>query len=122
MKLNHLNLCVKDLNDATGLFQDLFGFELQDRKGDAIAVMKDEEGFTLVLSCSAAFGGENPIYPEGFHVGFYVDTKEEVDRFYDRLVGANLIQPDQGAKNIRGGYSLYFKALDGILFEITSFA
>ncbi|OPH51851.1 glyoxalase, partial [Paenibacillus ferrarius] len=112
---------VIDLNEATGLFRDLFDFELQERKGDVIAVMNDKEGFTLVLSCSAALEGV-PTYPEGFHVGFYVDTKEEVDRFYDRLVGKKLIQPDQGPKNMRGGYTLYFKALDGILFEITSFA
>ncbi|MFC3798004.1 VOC family protein [Cohnella sp. GCM10012308] len=122
MKLNHLNLCVNHMSEAVALFADIFDFELVDRKGDAISVMKDEAGFTLVLSRLATFGGEIPTYPEGFHVGFYVDTKEEVDGFFLRLMSAGLAGKEGGPKPMRGGYTLYFKALDGILFEITSFA
>lgn len=55
-----MNLCVINMSEAVTFFADLFGFELSDRKGDAIAVMKDKSGFTLVLSRLAALGGETP--------------------------------------------------------------
>ncbi|MCJ8012186.1 VOC family protein [Paenibacillus sp. KQZ6P-2] len=122
MKLNHLNLCVNNMSEAVTFFANIFGLELADQKGDAIAVMKDEVGFTLVLSRLATLGGEIPTYPEGFHVGFHVDTKEEVDQFCLRLMAAGLAGEESSPKSMRGGYTLYFKALDGILFEVTSFA
>lgn len=88
MRLNHLNLCVGDLSEAKDLFQSLFDFEVEQQKGDAMLVMNDRCGFTLVLSNPKAFGGEAPAYPEGFHLGFIVDTPEEVDRFCDRLAAS----------------------------------
>lgn len=120
MRLNHLNLCVRDLSEAKDLFQNLFDFEVEQQKGDAILVMNDRCGFTLVLSNPQAFGGEAPVYPEGYHVGFIVDTPEEVDRFCDRLTAASMHDGTR-PRNIRGGYSLYFTALGGILFEVTCF-
>lgn len=121
MKLNHLNLCVDDLSEAAEFFQTLFQFRLLDRKGEAIAVMTDEEGFTLVLSNPGAFGGEAPAYPQDFHIGFYVDTRDEVDRFHSRLSSLETfrLQPGNAPKPMRGGYTLYFRALGGILFEVT---
>lgn len=122
MRLNHLNLCVGDLSEAKDLFQSLFDFEVEQQKGDAILVMNDRNGFTLVASNPQAFGGEAPAYPEGFHLGFIVDTPEEVDRFCDRLAASRwhdgtLPQP----RNIRGGCTLYFTALGGVMFEVTCF-
>ncbi|KHF32694.1 hypothetical protein CM49_05073 [Paenibacillus sp. P1XP2] len=58
MRLNHLNLCVGDLAEAKELFQNLFDFELEQQKGDAMLVMNDRCGFTLVASNPQAFGGE----------------------------------------------------------------
>ncbi|MBW7456509.1 VOC family protein [Paenibacillus sepulcri] len=118
MKLNHLNLCVHDITEASDFFQKIFDFHLLERKGDAVAIVSDRESFTLVLSNTRAFGGESSTYPKDFHIGFYVDTAEEVDRFYDRLAAAN-IGPDHGPRKIRDGYSLYFNAIDGLLFEVT---
>lgn len=118
MKLNHLNLCVDDLQEARDFFQNLFAFQLLDQKGDAIVVMNDGDGFILVLSSPKAFGGERPTYPKDFHVGFYVETQAEVDQMYDRLTAAH-IQMEHKPRKIRDGYTLYFRALDGILFEVT---
>jgi catechol 2,3-dioxygenase-like lactoylglutathione lyase family enzyme len=123
MKLNHLNLCVNDVSEAVEFFQSLFGFELSGQKGDAIAAMTDEGGFSLVLSKLRTDGGDADAvtYPKDFHVGFYVDTTEEVDRFYERLTAAS-IHVEHSPRKMRGGYTLYFTALDGILFEVTSYA
>ncbi|WP_010494330.1 VOC family protein [Paenibacillus elgii] len=117
MKLTHLNLCVNDLSEATDFFQHLFGFQLLDQKGDALAVMSDGEGFTLVLS---RFGEETVTYPKDFHIGFYVETMAEVDEFHAKLAAAN-IPTEHGPRKMRGGYTLYFTALGGVLFEVTSF-
>jgi catechol 2,3-dioxygenase-like lactoylglutathione lyase family enzyme len=118
MKLNHLNLCVDDLSEAQSFFQNFFGFETLEKKADAIVSMSDGEGFILVLSNSRAFGGRTPEYPEGFHVGFFVETSDEVDHMYNRLKAAGIVINNE-PRNIRGGYTIYFKALNGILFEIT---
>ncbi|WP_372007350.1 VOC family protein [Paenibacillus chitinolyticus] len=121
MKLNHLNLCVNDLTEARLFFEQIFDFKLLDQKGDAIAAMSDGEGFSLVLSSFSKPGAQRPAYPKDFHLGFYRDTPEEVDAFYNRLLSFG-IPVEQGPRKIRNGYTLYFTALDGILFEVTSFA
>jgi catechol 2,3-dioxygenase-like lactoylglutathione lyase family enzyme len=90
MKLNHLNLCVLDLDEARQFFAELFDFEFVDQKGDAVLVMRDREGFTLVISDPTKFGGDSASYPEGFHVGFLVDTSERVDAVHSRLVEAGI--------------------------------
>ncbi|MBO1005038.1 VOC family protein [Pseudogracilibacillus auburnensis] len=121
MQLNHLNLCVENVHEARDFFRDLFGFQLADQKGDAIVVMNDGHGFTLVLSNPLLFGGVIPEYPKDFHIGFYVETPEEVDQHCDRLEAAG-IPMEKKPKKIRGGYTLYFRALGGIMFEITCLA
>ncbi|MBM7567520.1 VOC family protein [Paenibacillus sacheonensis] len=122
MKLNHLNLCVEHPNEARDFFRELFGFRLVDQKGDAIVVMNDGHGFTLVLSKLAAAGDAGSSYPKDFHVGFYLDTTAEVDQLCARLAAAAIIAAEQRPARIRDGYTLYFTALGGLLFEITSFA
>ncbi|GKS12645.1 glyoxalase [Paenibacillus chitinolyticus] len=122
MKLNHLNLCVNDLTEARLFFEKIFDFKLLGQKGEAIAAMSDGEGFSLVLSSFSKPGAQQrPAYPKDFHLGFYRDTPEEVDAFYNLLLSSG-ISVEQGPKKIRNGYTLYFTALDGILFEVTSFA
>jgi catechol 2,3-dioxygenase-like lactoylglutathione lyase family enzyme len=119
MKLQHLNLCVNDLTESKNFFENLFGFKTLDIKGEAIAVMDDGHGFILVLSNAQAFGGAAPVYPKDFHIGFFVDRPDEVDHMYERLQVTAGIVLDSEPKNMRGSYSLYFRALDNILFEIT---
>jgi catechol 2,3-dioxygenase-like lactoylglutathione lyase family enzyme len=118
MKLNHLNLCVYDLSEAIVFFQDLFDFQLLDQKGEAIAVMTDGHGFTLVLSNLRSEQDEAALYPKDFHLGFYVETLAEVDQFYKKLAAAG-ISSEHEPRILRGGYTLYFTALGGILFEVT---
>ncbi len=119
MQLNHLNLCVDNLAEARDLFQRCFDFQPLDQKGDAIAVMTDGHGFTLVLSSRRAFGGEEPtIYPDGFHVGFIVENPGQVDQIHSRLAAAD-IHIDHGPRKIRESYTFYFTALNAILFEVS---
>lgn len=119
MRLNHVNLVVDDLDEARDFFRGSFGFEPVDRKGEAVAVMTDGQGFTLVLSNARAFGGEVPVrYPDGFHVGFILETQEEVDRTHERLAAAGA-DTGRAPRRMRDSYGFYFEALNGILFEIS---
>ncbi len=119
MQLNHLNLCVDNLAEARDLFQRCFDFQFIEQKGDAIAVMTDGDGFTLVLSNPRAFGGMTPtIYPEGFHVGFIVENPDLVNQIHRRLAAA-AIHLDHEPRKIRDSYTFYFTALNAILFEVS---
>ncbi|MDF2682564.1 MAG: Glyoxalase family protein superfamily [Brevibacillus sp.] len=120
MKLSHLNLCVYELSEAVAFFQNVFDFQLLDQKGDFIAGMTDGHGFSLVLSTLRSDQDEAACYPKDFHLGFYVETMPEVDQFYKKLAAVD-IASEHEPKMIRGGYSLYFRALGGILFEVTCY-
>lgn len=118
MQLNHLNLCVNDLTEARALFENHFDFQFLEQKGKALIVMTDGHGFTLVLMNTQAFGKEIQPYPNGFHVGFILETNEQVEHMYHRLSTAN-VQLSHEPRNMRGSYVFYFTALNDILFEIS---
>ena len=118
MQLNHLNLCVNDLTEARSFFQNCFGFQFLEQKGDAVAIMTDGHGFTLVLSNPRAFKREVMPYPEDFHVGFLQETPDQVDQMYHRLGEAG-VQLSGEPRKMRGSYGFYFTALNDILFEVS---
>lgn len=118
MRLNHLNLVVRDLDEARVFFETCFAMRLVTQKADAVAVLADEGGFTLVLSSFSAFRQEPQPYPSLFHVGFLPTTRDEVDDAFARIQAAG-VAVEKGPRAIRDGYGFYFTALDGILFEVS---
>lgn len=116
MQLNHLNLCVPDVATAQGFFERSFDFRTVEQKGDALAIMTDGQGFTLVLSKMRASEGASSRYPDGFHVGFILASREHVDRTYAGLAAAGAAT--SGPRRLHGSYAFYFTALGGILFEV----
>lgn len=124
MHLDHLNLPVADVAKARSLFQQLFGFNVVRAGGDALAILDDGHGTTLVLMNvdrldAARDGSEPPVYPAGFHVGFIVDSRAEVDGVYARLVAAGYPLGHEPRRQ-HGSYGFYVTALDGILFEVAT--
>jgi len=114
MKLNHLNLCVKDLSKARDFFETYFDFKFLEQKGKALIVMSDKDGFILVLSDPKAFkGGKDEPYPKAFHIGFLLESSNEVDQVYNRLV--------EGGIEIynRNRYGFYFMLLNELLIEVS---
>ena len=126
MHLNHLNLPVSDVAVARSFFQDMFGFTTVRAGGDALAILDDGHGTTLVLMNggrmnAAQDGNEPPDYPAGFHVGFIVASRAEVDAAHARLAAAG--HPlDHAPRRQHGSYGFYVKALDGILIEVATTA
>lgn len=123
MHLNHLNLPVADVAAARSLFTDLLGFAVTRDGGGAMAVLDDGHGTTLVLMDIARMhptaASEPPVYPPGFHVGFILASRAEVDAMHARLVAAGN-PPGHAPRRQHGSYGFYVTALDGILFEFTT--
>ncbi|MFE0503958.1 VOC family protein [Peribacillus butanolivorans] len=120
MKLNHLNLCVNDLSKAKDFFETYFDFKFLEQKGKALIVMSDSDEFILVLSDPKAFkDGEDEPYPKAFHFGFLVESSNEVDQVYNRLVEGG-IEIDKKPYKMRGSsYGFYFMALNELLIEVS---
>jgi catechol 2,3-dioxygenase-like lactoylglutathione lyase family enzyme len=122
MKLNHLNLCTGNVPGLSDFFSRFFGFEhIATRGSDAFAVLRGSDGFALNLMRS----GRNAAvvdYPDGFHVGFLVETADEVRAKHGELQEAGL-QPGDVQKLTRGGIPttiFYCEAPGGVLVEVSA--
>lgn len=112
MKLNHVNLTVTDVRAAHAFLERYFG--LRDMGGNAgMAFLTDEDGFVLTLM--KAGKGTTAAYPETFHVGFFVESEETVDRVHRRLTEDGFAVP---APERRHAYGFYVEAPGGFTVEL----
>ncbi|RZL19636.1 MAG: VOC family protein [Pedobacter sp.] len=116
MKLNHLSLVVTDVPQTAAFFEQFFGFNLVENKGDVIAILKSADSFTLVLTRSK---DGDAAYPEDFHFGFFLDNQDEVLHAYEQLRAAGHHVPRAPAK-IRQSFGFYFTIPGGIRAEVAS--
>ncbi|SEN55792.1 Catechol 2,3-dioxygenase [Mucilaginibacter gossypiicola] len=122
IKLNHVNLPVTDVIASAKFFEQYFNFKCTDIKGNnMLAVMEGEDGFILVLMADTFNRNGNNSYPDAFHIGFLVESHEQVAEVFERLKegGIDMSHPP-GA--LRGGYGFYFNAPGNILTEVTCLA
>jgi catechol 2,3-dioxygenase-like lactoylglutathione lyase family enzyme len=113
VNLNHLNLPVPDVAEAAEFFVKFFGFRHAEKKGDALAVLLDDAGFTLILSNF----GPNADYPRDFHIGFILESREAVDGLYLKLWAAKLTT--EPPKAMHGSWGFYCKEPGGIVIEVS---
>lgn len=119
MQLNHLNLSVKDVSSTRGLFETYFDFRCADTKpNDTLSVLTGADGFLLVLMHERLNEKGNTVYPDAFHIGFYLDNEEEVSAMYVRLQNGG-IKLDQAPQAIRKNFGFYF-VYDTFMIEITT--
>ena len=117
LQLNHLNLAVPDVAEARGFFETFFEFKCVDTKGaDALAVLEGKGGFTLVLSNLDKTG--MPVYPKDFHVGFILDSAEQVYKVFQQLQSAGIELPHQ-PREMRGSLIFYCHVPGSILLEVS---
>ena len=120
IKLNHINLPVRNVAETSAFFEKYFDFKCLEIKGDhALAVMKGADDFVLVLMSEAFNRNNNAVYPDAFHVGCLVDEKEQVDGMFERLKNGG-VSLDRSPSNMRGVYGFYFNAPGNILVEVSS--
>jgi catechol 2,3-dioxygenase-like lactoylglutathione lyase family enzyme len=115
MKLNHLDLQVSDVPRTVTLFEELLGLRLESNRGsNALAILTDGEGFTLVVQRRKDEGGG---YPDGFHFGFLVSDVEDVRRFHAAARARDLHVSDILENN--RGTLVYWRSADGYLVEVS---
>jgi catechol 2,3-dioxygenase-like lactoylglutathione lyase family enzyme len=113
MVLNHIDLQVEDVQRAVTFFETYFGFALQtSRNSPAIAVLQGERGFVLVLQRRK----DASPYPEGFHIGFYVDSPDAVYAFHGHLQ-RGAVEVTEVIRNARG--TMIYCRHQGIAVEVS---
>ncbi|UDL92642.1 VOC family protein [Mesorhizobium sp. PAMC28654] len=123
MKLNHINLVTLDGVALADFFTNHFGFELVAMRGkNAFAVLSGADGFALNIMKPGK--GETVSYPDGFHIGFFVDMPNIVHEKHAELADAGHA-PGEVQELTRGGAmstTFYCHAPGGILVEVSSSA
>lgn len=121
MNLNHANLCSTDIAGLANFFVSFFGFRLQAMRGrDAFAVLEGSDGFALNLMKPGKDGPTT--YPDGFHVGFFVEHPDIVRAKHAEIAVAGLT-PGDIQELTRGGIALvtfYCTAPGGVLVEVAA--
>jgi catechol-2,3-dioxygenase len=114
MQLNHIDLPVRDLNDAINYFIQGFGFERLEAPCEGMAILRGDGGFVLVLNqCDGP-----AVYPAGFHIGFLQPSDDAVHAAYRRLADAGLPVPAPPVISY-GVLAFYAEAPGGILIEVS---
>lgn len=117
MTINHLNLTVTDVAKSVEFFKTYFEFSCDQIKGDSvIAVLKNNQGFVLVLMATQMNQKGNSSYPDAFHIGFMLESLEAVDKLHGKLI-ENKIEVTQPPRKIRDSYGFYFY-FDNLFIEV----
>lgn len=118
-----VTLGVADLTRAVAFYSDGLGFSLSTESSKDIAFF-DLEGSWLALYPRQALAqdvgiaaGDRAAFP-GFTLAHNVGGSAEVNAFMDKAAaaGAEIVKP--AAETFWGGYSGYFRDLDGFLWEV----
>jgi catechol 2,3-dioxygenase-like lactoylglutathione lyase family enzyme len=121
-KLNLLTLGVDDFERSVKFYEEGLGWKKSDKSVDELALFP-LGGITLALHPRQALADDTtlPYQPTAFSgmtISYNAISEKEVDEVLKQVeaLGATIIKPAQ--KVYWGGYSGYFKDLDGYLFEV----
>lgn len=103
MHLDHVNLTVNDVEEASAFLKKHFGYtDAFDDNNAFISVLVSKSRTYINL-----MRGEDPTYPDTFHIGFDAQTETGVNAVYERLTGDGLsIKPPTHAW---GSWTFHFK-------------
>lgn len=121
-KLNLITLGVDDFQKALDFYEKGLGWKISDKSMDGLALFP-LGGITLALHPRQELANDatlkfQPTEFSGMTISFNAKSEKEVDEVMSKVaeLGATIIKPAQ--KVFWGGYSGYFKDLDGYLFEV----
>lgn len=119
MKLNHINLIVKDVDKAVKLFEHYLGFNLIVNRNSKMAVMENSSEFALVIWGQVLNNDESiPEYPKNFHIGFYQKDEDGVCDIYRKLKEDERLKLESEPKKIRNTFGFYFY-FENLMIEIS---
>ena len=117
MKLNHVNLPVHDVEAARDFFVRYFGLvTVQEVGKNFLAILRDDNGLVLNLSHFDKKSTAEVDYHKDFHIGFFVESREEADRIYQSLVADEVATEAPSRRESR--YGFYVTAPGGIVVEV----
>jgi catechol 2,3-dioxygenase-like lactoylglutathione lyase family enzyme len=116
MMLNHLNLAVSDVQRAREFLVKYFGLTSEAKGNDTIAALRSDNG--LVLTISNFNRVSEVAYPAGFHIGFGLGDREDVNEINRRLKEDGF-EVDPPAKD-HGAWVFFFTAPGGFVVEVGS--
>ena len=121
-KLNLITLGVDDLERSLNFYEKGLGWKKSDKSIDDFALFP-LGGITLALYPRQELAKDatlqyQPTEFSGMTISYNAKSEKEVDEVLEQVakLGATIIKPAQ--KVFWGGYSSYFKDLDGYLFEV----
>lgn len=122
-QLSMVTIAVDDLDAATIFYQDGLGFPLAEHSNENISFF-ELDGSWLALypreALAQDIGIDDPDRTgfSGITLAHNTDSKEDVDAFIEqaREAGAEVIKEPQEV--FWGGYSSYFKDIDGHIWEV----
>lgn len=117
MKLNHLNLTVPDVPTTHKFLEKHFGLRTMFGNNN-LAVLSDDDGFVLTLTCMK-IGKETEVrYPATFHIGFAQQSEARVNEINRRLKDDGFDVPPPSRQH--GAWTFYFFAPGGFTIEVLS--
>ncbi|MCE7862915.1 MAG: VOC family protein [Bacteroidetes bacterium CHB5] len=121
-KLNLITLGVDDFEKSLHFYEKGLGWKKSDKSMDGLALF-DLGGIILALHPRHELAADatleyQPSEFSGMTISYNAKSEKEVDEVLAQVkrLGAKIIKPAQ--KVYWGGYSGYFKDLDGHLFEV----
>jgi catechol 2,3-dioxygenase-like lactoylglutathione lyase family enzyme len=117
MKLNHINLPVRDVAATRDFFTKYFGLVTQMEVGkNFLALLIDDLGLVLNLSHFDKTNTAEVVYHKDFHVGLFVETVERVDEMYAAMAADGITTAPPERREGRYGY--YADAPGGFVVEV----
>jgi lactoylglutathione lyase len=104
MKMDHVNLTVHNVPEASAFFKKHFGYrDMFEDNNAGMAVLTDGSDMHVNL-----MKGSGASYPEYFHIGFDLETEAKVSAMYERLTqdGLQLEPPEHTAW---GSWTFHFQ-------------
>jgi lactoylglutathione lyase len=116
MKLNHINLTVTDVQEASDFLVKYFSMRNMGGNKGMGFLTDEEDGWGFVLTLMKATGGTQSKYPGTFHIGFFIDDRKTVDDLNRRLKegGFDVAAPEDTGHS----YGFYVKAPGGFTIEV----
>ena len=121
-KLNLITLGVNDFERSVAFFEKGLGWKKSSASVEELALFP-LGGIVLALHPRKDLAADVTVSPEGsgfsgITLSYNAKSEKEVDEIFEKVkrLGASVIKPAQ--KVHWGGYSGYFKDLDGHLFEV----
>lgn len=127
MRLDGFGLFVRDMGTMIRFYRDVLGFEIQESEDTSNVFLRKDDTLFLLYGRSdfEQMTSRKYEYLKGlnghFEIALYVDTFEEVDAAYDRVVSLGATPVLEPTTEPWGQRTCYIADPEGNLIEIGSF-